>query len=213
MKERKQMRIAFSGASGSGKTTLVRYVAEKYKLPHLNGSSGMMKSEQDKLSLQAMGIDQGKGHAAVIRSGHINPIAGMFNQETIMRSRIQLIKSMPEFVTDRSPIDSIVYYLMQCGPYAQEKDSEAFINEAWDGLRYITHLVHVKPLSFVEDNNSRIPNVYYQRAVDAVFVQTLNQLIGMKERPGDLFICTLGNYRLEQRVKKLDDFLTYPYSS
>jgi len=187
----KEMRIAFTGPSGSGKTTLVKYVTEKYGIPWLNGSSG--------------GLDQGRGHAAIIRSGHINPIAAGYNQRTILDGRAKLMWDNDNWVTDRSPIDNIVYMLLQCSMYEEERWCYKFVNDARMVLQRVTHLVWVRPLNFVEDNKSRVANIYFQDMVDGIFAKVMNDAEEEHILPMTI---ELKNEGKEERFKKLDEFLT-----
>jgi hypothetical protein len=202
----RELRIAFAGSSGAGKTTMVNYLKEKYKLPWINGSSGQIKHEQDNFQLKLMGLDQGHGHAAVIRSGHQNPIAAGCNQQAILRGRIAAMRSAGlNFVTDRSPIDSIVYMLMQCSMYEGEVWCGEFIKEAKQALAMLTHIIWVRPLDHVEDNGSRVPNIFFQQVVDGTFDMVISKLMWDGIPPK---VCQLTNTSIVSRQLYLDSILT-----
>lgn len=73
-------KIAFSGSSGSGKTTLVTFLAAALGIPHLSGSAGDVKTEEDKILLAEDFKYPGGGHAGVIRYSALNPEYGLMNQ-------------------------------------------------------------------------------------------------------------------------------------
>ena len=157
-------RIAFTGPSGSGKTTLVNWVKNEFNLPHLNGSSGQIKTDEQNKALEGMGLTVGGGHRKVIQSGHAAPKAAVQNQWDILERRLELFNNSREFVTDRCTIDSWVYYLQQCSMYETTEQSEKFRDRCIYGLRFLTHIIYIPPMLFpVEDNNSRIANDWYQR--------------------------------------------------
>lgn len=165
------MKVAFCGTSGAGKTTLVKYVSGKYGLPHISGSSGDLKTEHDKNILPEI---NGKGHENVIVYSATHPEEGMLNQEQILYRRTQAIINNNRFVTDRSPIDNMVYMTLQCS-YHKDISRERCQNfvdialKAWEGLTHIIYIVPVQPEGHIENNGSRIVNPFYQVSVDAAF--------------------------------------------
>lgn len=169
------MRVAFTGPSGAGKTTLVKFINETYGLPWLNGSSGDLKTVSDTRRLTRDGLVQGRGHLEVIKSGHANPAAAWTNQLCVLTRRNDLVNSNGDYVTDRCPMDNIVYMLTQTSMYRDPKEIETFINMAAKHMMCLTHVIQLKPLGWVEDNGSRIPNIYYQNMIDAVFCRVIEQ--------------------------------------
>lgn len=201
------MRVAFTGASGAGKTTLVKFVSNTYRLPWLNGSSGDLKTVSDTRQLTRKGLVQGRGHRDVIQSGHANPQASWENQTAILVRRAELLYQENEFVTDRSPIDNVVYMLMQSSMYRSEQDVEKFIFEAGKHLPRITHLIQVRTFGQTEDNGSRVPNIFFQEMVEAVFDHVINSFYqndNVYPKP-DLLI--LDPSSIEDRYAKIRDFL------
>jgi adenylylsulfate kinase-like enzyme len=207
----KQMRIAFTGPSGSGKTTLVTYIQEQYGLPWWNGSSGGIKTGEQNNFLSAAGLAVGKGHAEVIRTGHMNPEAAKLNQEAILESRIAKFAEAAEkgesFVTDRSLFDNIVYYLMQVSLYQSERDTKDFIDLAMSAMNNLTHIIYIPTSIPIENNGSRVPNWYYQKAVNGVFKEVL--MMAKEQKQYDMpIILELHDDRLKKRKEHIDAFLT-----
>lgn len=165
------MKIAFSGPSGSGKTTLVKYV-ESLGFKWLNGSSGELKTMGDKDNLYEKHKFTGNhGHAHVISQSHQNPELGKDIQRMILLRRTELIISNDQFVTDRSPLDNWIYYLLQVAPYSSDEETAIFYNKCLEAFELLTHVIIV-PFMFdrVENNGSRIPNVYYQKMISELFL-------------------------------------------
>jgi deoxyadenosine/deoxycytidine kinase len=202
------MRVAFTGPSGSGKTTLVQYVQEKYQLPWYNGSSGVVKSEEQNAFLMASGLAVGEGHARVIQTGHMNPYAAKLNQRAILYSRIEKFKMAAQaeesFVTDRSLFDNIVYYIMQASLYETEQDTEQFIREALSAMMYLTHIIFIPTAIPVENNGSRVANWYYQRAVNSIFQEVLKMDLTKSYAIPPML--ELHDSRLKQRKDHIDSF-------
>lgn len=199
------MKVAFTGTSGAGKTTLVKYVAEKYGLPWISGSSGDLKTQEDKDRFPEI---QGKGHEHVIVQSALNPYLGWENQLQILQRRKEAIENNSSFVTDRSPVDNMVYMLMQCAYHKEIDDHMVSLFkqtclEAWSKL---THVIYIKPCQpeGIENNNSRVTNLHYQQSIDAVFNYWLMEF---STWPGP-YILKLTRWDLENRKSDIDRFLT-----
>jgi len=164
-------KIAFTGTSGSGKTTLVKFIEEELKLKHLNGSSGELLTEKDVEEFEErFSYKGGKGHAHVIRESHMNPEFGLKYQLRVLERRTQLIEEHMDFVTDRSPLDNFVYFMLQSGLYQSNIICQNFMELSMKAMSELTHIIYVPAMiQDVEDNNSRVANYLYQRAVDAIF--------------------------------------------
>ncbi len=109
------MKLAFSGPSGLGKTTLCKFVTETMDVPWISVSAGDLFTEGDKGGLEEKFGYKGQGYKAVINLSAINPEFGAAFQKTLLKRRAELIRTTPNFVIDRSPIDNVVYMLSQNG--------------------------------------------------------------------------------------------------
>jgi GTPase SAR1 family protein len=184
---KKQLKVGFFGASGSGKSTLAKWVSEEFKLPYIEGSSfSKILPKEDQDFLELMGY-QGSGHAEVIRLSHQDPSFGWEFQHRVLKARINALKDQDTFVTDRTYVDNLAYYLIQSAATAPKGESKAFLDTALQSLSsHFTHLFFVltrNPHKDIEVNYSRIHNYYYQRAMDGVFKESLALL---REDQGDL---------------------------
>lgn len=166
-------KIAFTGSSGSGKTTLVKFVEQELGLKHISGSAGDIKTESDRAVLASLLGEEENGHLSVIKNSVLKPIYGINNQYILQYRRANIIRHNINFVTDRSPLDNLTYFINQVGFLPEVTDAivEEFANKCYEALKGLTHLIYIKAVQpiEVENNGSRIANKWYQKSVDAQF--------------------------------------------
>lgn len=169
MEPRKLKKINFTGVSGTGKTTLAKWVAEEYKIPFLSGSYSDLVPATKTMPHQDM----------------INQDAQtVFSQDMqVLNLRNKLFQSEPEYVSDRSYLDSAAYFLNKLSHRVNECDSETFMEtcRALSAVQ-ITHLIFI-PFTQdylkeweMEDNHKRIMNRYYQWQVSEIMFSILYRL-------------------------------------
>jgi hypothetical protein len=201
------MKIAFTGSSGAGKTTLVKYVSAQWGLPHISGSSGDILTAEDK-EILGMHNFPGGGHAAVIKYSALNAEYGVINQNLLLQRRTELIENNHTFVTDRSPLDNLVYFINQVGfhPSVSDQTIEAFAQKALAAWNKLHGVIYVKPVQpgEVEKNHSRVANKFYQRSIDAQFQYWLDNFFG-KDGPRVLVIDW---WNLRERKQAVDELLS-----
>lgn len=207
---KRELKVAFTGSSGSGKTTLVEFVSKEMGLTHISGSAGDVKKEGDKLLVDEFMNYPGGGHVGVIRYSALNPEYGMINQKLLQMRRRELIMENTNFVTDRSPIDNLTYFVNQVGyhPMVTDQMVEEFMKDclaAWEELTHVIYVKAVQPGS-VEVNYSRVSNKYYQKAIDAQFGYWLNTFFKNKSIDGPE-VLVLDFWDLDQRKKEVLKFL------
>lgn len=174
-------KIACVGPSGSGKTTMASYLEEKLHMKFIRNSAGIIIPKAKQTEFKEKYGWTKSGHQDVIRLGHINPMFGLEYQKAILEARAEIIRTTPSFILDRSPIDNVTYFLLQASMYQPIQQCEEFINYARSTAQELTHLFAFHTMDYeVEDNQSRVSNVYFQRAIDAVFDDTLKRYF---ERP------------------------------
>lgn len=204
------MKIAFTGSSGSGKTTLVTFVAEQLNLKHISGSAGDVKKEVDKMLIDDMMRYPGGGHVGVIRYSALNPEYGVMNQKLLQMRRRELIVENDDFVTDRSPIDNLTYFINQCGyhPMVTNELVEEFAKDCIKAWEQLTHVIYVKAVQpgAVEVNGSRVGNNWYQKAVDAQFNYWLNEYF-IKNATFGPDILVIDYWDLDKRKEAVLEFL------
>lgn len=202
------MKVAFTGSSGSGKTTLVKYVEDQFGLKHISSSAGDLFTEEDRKILSKHYKYYGEGHSAVIRKSATNAGFAVAFQEAVQLRRAQAIYKNKNFVTDRSPVDNLTYYVNQCGMHKEVYDArvESFINQCVRAWKELTHVIYIKAVQpdKVEDNGSRVDNKYYQQAVDAQFQHWLVSVFLKHVGPKVLMI---DYWDLDKRKKDIKKFL------
>ncbi len=205
-------KVAFSGASGSGKTTLVTFVAEQMGLKHISGSAGDVKKEIDKLYIDELYDYPGGSHSGVIRFSALNPEYGIANQKTLQMRRKELIMTNDNFITDRSPVDNVTYFINQCGfhPMVTDEMTRLFMLEALEAWNELTHVIYVKSVqpTEVERNGNRIANKYYQKAIDAQFEYWILNFFE-KESIGGPEVMIIDYWDLDRRKEEVLQFLKY----
>lgn len=174
------MKIAFTGSSGAGKTTLVKWVASNFDLQHISGSAGDLFTEKDLNYLKEKhSYEGGTGHMGVIRKSAESFYFGKDFQNLLRVRRKEIILNKDNFVTDRSPLDNLVYFINQVGFHKQCTDAlvSQFAKECHSSWRELTHVIYVKAVQpkSVEDNGSRVSNWWYQQSIDAQFDKWLHE--------------------------------------
>lgn len=204
-------KIAFSGPSGLGKTTLCKFVKEELMVPWISVSAGDLFTKEDKLMLKNKHGYEGAGHKAVINLSAINPAFGADFQATLLARRAELIRNTDEFVIDRSPIDNVVYMLSQNGHNQSEEFIGNFIKEAREAYAELTHVILIRfssDIPAIEDNNSRVPNRFFQRTISdlfqSVYAREFANIIGPE-------VIVIDFWDLDQRKGVVQNFITGRY--
>jgi len=166
------MKIVCIGPSGAGKTTLAKWIAEEYGLEFVSSSAWDLLSSEDKSFLKKEYDYKPEGHLNVIRKSFENANFTRDFQVLVEAKRAALLASgLDDMITDRSPIDNVTYYLLQASMMLSDEFTAQFIEaavETWEehvDAAIFVNFVNKK----IEDNNSRISKVYYQRMTNAVF--------------------------------------------
>ena len=106
----KHLRVYLSGASGLGKTTLAKLISKELGLPYINTSASNVWDE--------FGV---KSHE------HALQLSGDYNwahkyQLAILENRRKVLGDNDNFVTDRSIIDNLIYYMDGNKPYQLQRE-------------------------------------------------------------------------------------------
>lgn len=170
------VKIALCGASGSGKSTIARWMSEKYNLPYLENSAGLILPHE----VQQRFVDHygwtKSGHSDVIRLGNINPNFAVDFQQELLKVRSKFIRDTPDFIFDRSPVDNLAYFLLQCGHLASPEVTHQHIVRCLEAITPISLVIFLHTSTEpgnVENNGSRVANWSYQKMVTAVFKHVL----------------------------------------
>lgn len=167
-------RLACLGPSGTGKTTMAEFLEKQLEIPFIRNSAGMIIPEETQKRFMEMYGWSKKGHAEVIKLSMITPEFGREYQLAILKARMEIIAKNDRVIMDRSLIDNVSYCIMQVALNSTQEWVEEFKDEAVKFFKgHMTHLLFFHPVARdVENNQSRIANIHYQRAVNAVFQDT-----------------------------------------
>lgn len=159
-------RIFISGASGSGKTTLAKYISNAYSIPFIDGSS--------KVLWPKYGI---KSHLDLINKCKESKEFAITFQYRLLSYRQEAIKDLDSFVTDRSPLDNLVYFMLQLSHDIVESENVKYIEECSKTFQYGENLLFITKIADnpIEDDGMRITNYFYQRMVQGLFENMITE--------------------------------------
>jgi len=203
----KPMKIAFSGPSGLGKTTLANIVADRLEFPHPSTSAGDVFTEHDKFYMRRVFGYEGKGHQNVINMSAEQPKFGYYFQHRLLTLRAEQIAQPGPFVLDRCPIDNIVYMLTQVGHNLPEDVIRPMIEEAQEAYMALSHIIMIRysnDIPQIEDNDSRVPNRYFQQYISDVFGGVYTRYFAHIMGPR---VITLDFWRLQDRISTVMEFV------
>ncbi len=195
----KPLKIAMAGPSGVGKTTLSEWIAKEFGIPFVTSST---KPLWDKHNIHT--------HQELITRTILNPQWGLDFQYELLEVRQNIIDKNPQFVTDRSPVDNLVYFLMQNTPHIGEEATQAYIQLCTEALAKLNGLIQI-PFGdhiVLEDDGKRISNKYYQMSVNYQFLVGASLISEGLPPKGLLRVLSLKMWDWEQRQSAVREFLT-----
>lgn len=146
------MRIAITGAQGTGKTTLTERLAEELNIPVIPECSREVARKLGIAHLSQLSVD---GFA---RFGKL-----------CLETQLQQERSYTSFVSDRSTLDSAVYWLKWLEGVRPPGETAAFLNKARENMSNYNYLFYL-PLEFSPAwDGFRSTDQAYQQEVDACF--------------------------------------------
>lgn len=191
----KNLRIGICGPSGTGKSTLAKHISEKYGVPFITTST---KPLWDKYCIES--------HQDLINKTLSDLTWGLKFQNEVLDYRIKMMEENPIFVTDRTPIDNLVYFLLQNTHLVKESETEEyalrcrFALEKMNGLICLPFTEEIK----LSDDGARITNKYYQSVVNHVFHLAASM---MKNSLIDIKALTLTMWDMNKRQELTKEFI------
>lgn len=185
-------KIFISGVSGSGKTTLAKYIAARYRIPFINGSSKVLWEKYNV-----------KSHKDLITKCNEDHKMAVDFQYELLEYRKEQLKGVSEFVTDRAPLDNLVYYLLQISHMEETEATNGFVEaceSTYDLFEYQQIFIDMEYYP-IEDDGYRIVNAHYQRMVNCVFKDIIRS--GKLIQRDNLTI--VNDWGWEDRVKLVED--------
>ncbi len=164
----KQLKICITGPSGTGKTTLAQYISQTYKIPFISTSTKPLWEKH--------GINS---HEELIKMALENPQKGMDFQLEVLEYRKKLLEGEHEFVSDRSPICNIVYFLMQNSFMVSEQACKEYINLCKQAMSMFNGIIFT-PFTkdvILENDGARVNNKFYQETTNAVYTYATSLMV------------------------------------
>jgi hypothetical protein len=188
-----------AGPSGTGKTTLCEYISKEYNIPFVTTST---KPLWDKYGITS--------HEQLINKTLNDKLWGLNFQYEVLNYRVRLLKGLDQFVTDRSPIDNLVYFLLQNSHLLNESQTKEYINLCAESMMMFNSLITVPYLdnTLLEDDGKRVNNKYYQMSVNSIFplASFLIEESG-KANLEDFNIISMSKWDMEWRKNKIAEFI------
>lgn len=165
-------RIMFTGPSGYGKTTLANWIDQEYDIPFVSGSVSDLIPKTKDMSHKEM----------LNRSSD-----ELFREDyQIVNSRNKLFEPLTKYVTDRSYVDSVAYFIYKQADQVPACEIEHFISlctkllvKQCDCLIFLDFVPDMLKKWVTEDNNKRIVNNYFQLEISRL-IKTSLDLMGYK---------------------------------
>lgn len=160
-----EKRIFISGPSGSGKTTLAKYIAARYQIPFIEGSTKPLWASH--------GIEN---HIQLIMRTCEDVKWGLKFQDEVLEYRREKLECVNEFVTDRSPLDNLVYFMLQCAHYVDDSYIEEYREKCMSNYgndSFVQLVLDCAPN--IEDDGFRVNNKHYQMMTEAIFKNLLDK--------------------------------------
>lgn len=193
-----EKRIYIAGPSGTGKSTLAKHIAHYYGIPFISTSGKML---WDKFGI--------KDHQDLIKRTNLDPDGfGYVYQVELLKQREAALAGHAEFVTDRSPIDNLVYFLAQVSSYCSMQKTEEYIELCENSMKMGNKVIYI-PFTHdvvLENDGARITNPYYQLYITSTFNFVIRKNL-LKFCRGGNCLLTLDKWDFNTRIKQVDNFL------
>lgn len=148
------MKLVLNGPSGSGKTTLMEAVSKKTGLEIINVPTSEILKKYGVFSQREL-----------ISAGISNPRLVETIYQEMIQVRVDILRENENLITDRGPIESIVYYLLQHCVFNENADK--FIGRMIEVIERIpVQVVNViLPVNtdFLVENGFRMTNKQFNR--------------------------------------------------
>jgi len=194
-------KVFILGPAGIGKTTLAEFISKRYRMPFVQGSSKVLWEKYDVSSHKDL-LELPVGNALQF-------------QYDLLDIREESVKGLENFVSDRSVVDNLVYFLLQNGHNISEGEVVAYINKCRTQMNaYLSdpsfkfiYLSAPKGGYPLEDDGMRINHLYYQDwVVGSMFDRVIKDKLITHGFNFDNFIC-IDTWEWESRVKIIEAFL------
>lgn len=140
------------GSQGTGKTSLANLLSKKLNIPIIQEVARNFKKEQ---------LNKNNPEYPSI-------------QKRILVAQIQEEKKHEDFISDRSSIDNLAYFIYGCSDKVSVSENMSYIYDAITNARLYTHIFFLRPEFDIVDDNFRDCNISYQKDIDTTIYTILN---------------------------------------
>ncbi len=151
-------KIAIIGSQSSGKTTLAEKLSEKLNIQLIREIA--RKYDRNELL-------------------NISSERYMTIQKELLEQQIMAENQYKEFISDRSSLDNLSYWLNNCANRTNSHDNNQYIKRAMDNAKNYSHVLLLIPEFYPKDDGFRSTDIVYQMRIDAI-IQTILHLYEIK---------------------------------
>lgn len=191
----KPVRIFISGVSGTGKTKLAKHIESKYGIPFISTSGKALWREFNIRS-----------HQDLILQSIKDPEFALRYQERLLAYREEVLNGQVSFVSDRGPLDNLLYFSMQVAPHVDNSVSYNYsekcflMQQRYCDIQIFLELSRDIPL---EDDGMRVTSRLYQKGMNAI----INDIIQTHERFFSVSIRKINIWDWERRIEIVENIL------
>lgn len=95
-------------------------------------------------------------------------------QKNLLNLQIEEERKHEQFVSDRSTIDNMAYWLHNVSPIVDREENEIYVNTALDNVKNYSSIFLLSPEFYPVNDGFRSTNLIYQLQIHEVIVTILN---------------------------------------
>ncbi|MFZ2412075.1 MAG: ATP-binding protein [Candidatus Methanoperedens sp.] len=149
------MRIAIIGTHGTGKTTLAKMLSGVFNIPILEECARNYDIK------------------------HASPEKYLKIQKNILIEQIATESKHPSFVSDRSTIDNLAYWIHSCAQMVDASMNKKYINTSMENAKKYTVIFLLVPEFYPMDDGFRDTNLIFQLQI----AETINTILHLYQIP------------------------------
>lgn len=154
------------GTGGTGKTTLATSLSQHYEA-NFPGKGLPFVSTSGSSLFDKYGVSS---HTDLLRIASTNINKVIDYQYDLLEYSHDKLSKYDSFITDRSPVDNLVYFFLQCAPYISEKRTQDYINKCRElYLDSLGFFIQKIPPNNNINNGVRVDNRAFQEMGSSVF--------------------------------------------
>ncbi len=148
-------KIAIIGSQSTGKSSLGRELSKRMSIPLITEIARRWNIEK------------------------VSQIELIHIQKELLKLQIQEENRNGQFISDRSTIDNLAYWLHNVSPIVQKEENELYIKTALDNVKKYSHIFLLSPEFYPVDDGFRNTNIIYQLQIAEV-INTILRLFNIE---------------------------------